>query len=114
MDAFTLEGQVVLVVGASSGIGAATARLVNVLGATTVLASRSADGLRATQAGLAHPEASGLAVFNYLDAPATVAALVVFDRIDHVVVTAVADENKKRGAFLDLSSETMRASFDKF
>jgi NAD(P)-dependent dehydrogenase (short-subunit alcohol dehydrogenase family) len=111
---FSLAGQTVLVVGASSGIGAATAALANQLGANVVLASRSAGPLEKVREGLAHPKAARVATFDYLDAKATRAALVPIERIDHVVIPAVADENKKRGAFLELDEATMHASFDKF
>jgi NAD(P)-dependent dehydrogenase (short-subunit alcohol dehydrogenase family) len=111
---FSLAGQTVLVVGASSGIGAATAELANRLGGRVILASRSADALAKARADLDRPDRADVVAFDYLDAAAVHAALAAFNRIDHVVITAVADENKKRGAFLELDDATMRASFDKF
>ena len=51
---------------------------------------------------------------DYLDPESVTAALADVVDIDHVLVSAVADENKKRGPFLDLPKETMHASFDKF
>ena len=111
---FSLAGQIVLVVGASSGIGAATAILANRLGAHVILASRSADALCSVRAALDHPDKAEIITFDYLDAAAVLAALAPVKRIDHVVIPAVADENKKRGAFLDLDEATMRGSFDKF
>ncbi|HEV2605567.1 MAG TPA: SDR family oxidoreductase [Microvirga sp.] len=111
---FSLTGQTVLVVGASSGIGAATAALANRLGARVILASRSTDALAKVRAGIERPGDAEMIAFDYLDAEAVRAALALFDRIDHVVIPAVADENKKRGAFLELDEAVMRASFDKF
>ena len=50
---FSLEGRTILVTGASSGIGAATARLCSELGATTVLNGRDTERLEAVRASLA-------------------------------------------------------------
>ncbi|MFN3945248.1 MAG: SDR family oxidoreductase [Allosphingosinicella sp.] len=111
---FSLAGQTVLVVGASSGIGAATSALANRLGARVILSSRSADALAKVQAELDHPAEADVVAFDYRDVEAVRLALSPFERIDHVVIPAVADENKKRGAFLELDDATMRASFDKF
>lgn len=112
---FGLAGQHVLVVGAGSGIGAATARLANQLGAHVILAGRSEASLSATQARLAVSERSTLLPsFDYLDAEAVQTAINRVEALDHVLVPAVADENAKRGAFVDLPLTTMHASFDKF
>lgn len=64
MTSGLLEGKVVLVVGASAGIGADTARLLAHEGASVVLAARSADALRTiteelTAAGLSAAYAAG-------------------------------------------------------
>ena len=52
-SAFSLEGRVILVTGASSGIGAATARLCAQLGARLVLNGRDVDRLHAVRDELA-------------------------------------------------------------
>lgn len=111
---FSLAGEVVLVVGASSGIGAATARMANALGAHVLLASRSAEALAATRNSLDDSAASTILAIDYLDPASVAAALADVERIDHVMIPAVADENRKRGRFLEMPVETMRASFDKF
>lgn len=56
----SLEGRRILVTGASSGLGAHTARLLAVRGAHVVIAGRRADRLEAVAAGLA--DASGRVV----------------------------------------------------
>jgi NADP-dependent 3-hydroxy acid dehydrogenase YdfG len=48
-----LRGRVVIVTGASSGIGAATAKMLSEKGAKVALAARREDALREVQAGLA-------------------------------------------------------------
>ena len=111
---FSLAGQRVLVVGASSGIGRATAGIVSRLGGHVVLASRSADGLKEVKRELAHPDDASVCAFDYLDADAAARSLKDVGPIDHAMISAVADENKKRGAFAELDRATMAASFDKF
>ena len=111
---FTLEGRTVLVVGASSGIGAATARLASELGARVILASRTLPKLEEVRASLPYPDHAPSIAMDYLDPVSVTAGLADVDDIDHVLVSAVADENKKRGPFLELTDQTMRASFDKF
>ena len=111
---FTLEGRTVLVVGASSGIGAATAHLASGLSARVLLASRTMGKLEEVRAGLPQPDEARSIALDYLDPQSIEDGLGDLDGIDHVLVSAVADENRKRGPFLELSDETMRASFDKF
>ncbi len=111
---FTLQGKSLLIVGASSGIGAATAALGSEMGAHVILASRTMDRLEKVRAGLARPDNARSVAMDYLDPASVIQALADMGTIDHVMISAVADENKKRGAFLELSDETMRSSFDKF
>jgi NADP-dependent 3-hydroxy acid dehydrogenase YdfG len=84
-----IDGAVVIVTGASSGIGAATARLAAGRGAKVVLAARRTDRIKALAAEL--PEA--LAVTTDMRDPAHVAALVAaaldrFGRVDVLVNNA--------------------------
>jgi NAD(P)-dependent dehydrogenase (short-subunit alcohol dehydrogenase family) len=111
---FSLHSKTVVVVGASSGIGAATASLANQLGAHVVLAGRRREPLEAIRDSLPNPDATTVTPFDYLDAQSVGGALAGIRTVDHVVIPAVADENKKRGSFSELSSATMQASFDKF
>ena len=110
----SLASSTVLLVGASSGIGAETARLANAGGAKVILCSRTRSSLEKVQETLPQPENSTLAVADYLDPAALASSLADVHSIDHVAISAVSDENKKRGRIDDLSDETMRASFDKF
>lgn len=111
---FVLEGKTVLVVGASSGIGAATSRLASKLGANVLLASRTRRSLEAVRNELADPTRAAVLPMDYLEPKSVQDALQNVRNVDHVLISAVADENKKRGGFLDLDEDTMRASFDKF
>jgi len=84
-----LDGAVVIVTGASSGIGAATARLAAAQGATVVLAARRADRLEALAAEL--PRA--LAAPTDMRDPAAISRLVQtaldrFGRIDVLINNA--------------------------
>lgn len=114
LNPFDLTDQTVVIVGASSGIGAATARLSSQLGAHAILVSRSMDKLEAVRATLPHPENARSIAADYLDREALNAAFSEVGSIRHIVIPAVANENKKRGAFTALPVDTMRASFDKF
>lgn len=52
-DAFALDGQVAVVTGAGSGIGAASARLLAQAGATVICADRNPDGAKVTADAIA-------------------------------------------------------------
>jgi ribitol 2-dehydrogenase len=86
----SLDGKVVIITGASTGIGAATARLLAPLGCKLTLAARSADKLNALAAELG-PQA--LAVPTDITVPADVANMVEktishFGRVDVLFANA--------------------------
>lgn len=89
MDIVNLEGRTVLVTGASSGIGAATARVLAEAGARPVLAARRIDRLDALSAELG----GALTVQTDVTDPADIARLVQqtvdrYGRIDGLVNNA--------------------------
>ncbi|MCG8459072.1 MAG: SDR family NAD(P)-dependent oxidoreductase [Holophagales bacterium] len=61
-EPFSMADQRVLIVGASSGIGRATAQLISALGGHPILASRSSDRLEAVRGDLADPKGAVLPV----------------------------------------------------
>jgi NAD(P)-dependent dehydrogenase (short-subunit alcohol dehydrogenase family) len=79
---FDFSGQKILVVGGSSGIGLATARLAGDLGAKITIASRSADKVRAA-AGRLNAEGRALDVTK----PEAMESFFADTVWDHVIVT---------------------------
>jgi short-subunit dehydrogenase len=91
-----LQGRVVIVTGASSGIGRATAHACAAQGAAVILAARRAERLAAVQDELAAYDAPTLAVPTDLRSESDLHNLVdetldVFGRIDVLVNDAAAD-----------------------
>lgn len=87
-----IKGKVVIITGASMGIGAATARVFAEAGAKVVLAARSVDKLAAVAASLPD-ESEALVVPTDITDPAQVQALIDrayghFGRIDMVINNA--------------------------
>ncbi|HKT37760.1 MAG TPA: SDR family NAD(P)-dependent oxidoreductase, partial [Ktedonobacterales bacterium] len=72
----TIKGNVVIVTGASSGIGAATALELARRGARVVLAARRADELAGVAGGIEHAGGDALAVPTDVTDSAQVQALV--------------------------------------
>jgi NAD(P)-dependent dehydrogenase (short-subunit alcohol dehydrogenase family) len=108
----TLQSKTVVVIGASSGIGLAVAQQAAQAGARVVMASRSIDKLR--QAASHVVGAPDLVALDMLDPGAVRRALSALGTIDHLVLTAVADENQRRGRVTALTDEQFERSMDKF
>jgi short-subunit dehydrogenase len=81
-----LRGRTVLVTGASSGIGAATARAVAERGATVLLVARRAEELAAVRAGIERSGGSAYAYVCDLTDASAVDALVAQVLTDHGAV----------------------------
>jgi NAD(P)-dependent dehydrogenase (short-subunit alcohol dehydrogenase family) len=102
-----LTGQRVLVVGGSSGIGLATARLAAQLGAQVTIASRSARRLLAALSEL--PEGVRSVTLDLVDA-AAIASFFEQDREwDHVVVSGA---ETRMGAVRELPLDAARSAMD--
>ncbi len=106
-----LVGKTVAVVGASSGIGLATARLASQNGARIVMLSRSDEKLaRAAQSVAGNPI---IVALDATDAEAVDQAVRKLERIDHLVLTAVANELKRKSAITSVTDEQVERSFDR-
>lgn len=99
-NADSLQGQTVMVVGASSGIGQAVAQASNQQGAHVILSSRSKDKLEAVRDSLANPEQATVLPLDYLNREQVQTAIASLTDINHLVIPAVADENAKRTLLL--------------
>jgi NAD(P)-dependent dehydrogenase (short-subunit alcohol dehydrogenase family) len=86
---FRLDGKVAIVTGASSGIGARFARVIDSLGATVVVSARRKDRIDSLAASLEHGDAIVCDVSEEGASAALVAtALAHHDRVDVVVANA--------------------------
>ncbi len=87
-----IKGSVILITGASAGIGAATARLLASYGATIVLCARRADELTHVRATMQNPERHLVCVVDVTDVHAVAATvehtIATLGRIDAVVCNA--------------------------
>jgi NAD(P)-dependent dehydrogenase (short-subunit alcohol dehydrogenase family) len=107
----TLAQQRVAVVGASSGIGLAVARLAASRGASVVMLSRSRERLEQAAHGVAG--AVRALPMDMLDSAAVDAAMGSLDSLDHLVLTAVADELGSRAPIRELTNEQVERALDK-
>ncbi|MBY0404013.1 MAG: SDR family oxidoreductase [Cyanobacteria bacterium] len=107
-----LENKTVLIVGASSGIGLATAQLASEAGAHVILCSRSLERLLQAQTKIPGP--SKVIAFDSLKEDEVSAALDPLVSVDHLVITAVADENNLRSPLASMSTETAHRGMEKF
>jgi NAD(P)-dependent dehydrogenase (short-subunit alcohol dehydrogenase family) len=106
-----LSGQTVAVVGASSGIGLATARAAALEGAETILLSRSQAKLEVAARSV--PGMARAIAMDMLDPVAVGRAMASIGAIDHLVLTAVGDEYALFGRLAELRSEQLERSLDK-
>jgi NAD(P)-dependent dehydrogenase (short-subunit alcohol dehydrogenase family) len=106
----SLRGRHVLIVGASSGIGLALAQATEALGAQVTLASRSVAKLEAAQRLV--PTAR-VAPLDMLDEASVDGLFQTLAPVDHLVVTAVADELKNKRRLAEMTTETATRSLDK-
>ena len=83
----SLQGQTVVVLGGSAGIGLETGRLARIEGADVILTGRDPDRLQQAAAEL---DASGTAAFDANDPAALERFFADLPPIDHVMVTAGA------------------------
>ena len=93
----------VVVIGGSSGIGLATARLASAAGAHVTIAGRDEDRLAAALQSLP-ADARGVA----LDVADEVAVRDLFDSFDHVDHVATLAGTHVSGALADLDTEALR------
>jgi NAD(P)-dependent dehydrogenase (short-subunit alcohol dehydrogenase family) len=107
-----LANKKVVVIGASSGIGLAVVRKTAKLEAHVVMSSRSIDKLNQAMASVSgRVEAISADILN----EASLSTL--FEQVgnfDHLVVTAVADENLLRSPLVEMSTEMAQRGMEKF
>jgi len=109
----TLADQTVVIVGGSSGVGLAIARLAAESDAkNVVLIGRSREKLEAAVADIGRGNVRA-APADMVDSTALTAAIRSAGTIDHLVLTAVADEKKRIDAISSLTNEQMEGAIDK-
>ena len=101
----SLAGKKVVVVGGSSGIGLATAEFAKKQGAEVIIASRSADKVKAAADKIG---AKGI-VADVTNDDSVVQLFKICGPVDHVVVTAA---QLKSGPFKTVAMEDVRATLE--
>jgi NAD(P)-dependent dehydrogenase (short-subunit alcohol dehydrogenase family) len=109
-----LANKIVVIVGASSGIGLATARLAAERGAQVIMLSRSQAKLDAAATSV-HGNGSNTRALamDMLDSSAVDKVIGSTPTLDHLVLTAVADELASRAPIAQLTNEQFERSVDK-
>ena len=107
-----LTKQTVVVVGASSGIGLAAAKVAASRGADVVMLSRSQAKLDEAAKTVIGGTTRAVAM-DMLDAAAVDRVMATIGSVDHLVLTAVANELGSRGAIRVLTNEQVERTFDK-
>lgn len=107
----SIEGHRVVVVGASSGVGRATAAMAAAAGADVLLIARR-ESVLIEEARRIGPAATWAAA-DMTDRTAMADALRTVQRVDHLVICAVADELKRTGPIAELTTEQVERSFDR-
>jgi NAD(P)-dependent dehydrogenase (short-subunit alcohol dehydrogenase family) len=107
-----LSRQTVVIVGASSGIGLATARVAASRDADVIMLSRSQSKLDEAARSVVGGRARALAM-DMLDQAVVDRVVGSIGPFDHLVLTAVADELTNRAPIRDLTHEQVERSFDK-
>jgi NAD(P)-dependent dehydrogenase (short-subunit alcohol dehydrogenase family) len=103
------DGQRVVVVGASAGIGEATARAFAVAGAEVIITGRSKERLDAAAERIGHPVQS--AELDSTDGPAVTSFFAALGPVDHLVLAA-SPGAVGSGPFAALDEAALRQAFD--
>lgn len=85
---FSLQGKTVLITGAASGIGKATAMLCAQMGATTILVDLNEDGLNNTRTEIDNPDGCIIHPLNLTDDAAVTPFVGSIPKLDGVVSNA--------------------------